>query len=150
MIQRIQSLFLGLAALFLFFTVFTPVAQLIREGQSMDVLLSGLIDEETGLFEQNLWQPTLCFLTAFISIATIFMFKDRNRQMRITRINILFSAVLSITTPLMARLEMLKETDLVIYKFPVVFPAAATILLFLAYRGIKKDDDLVRSADRLR
>jgi membrane-associated HD superfamily phosphohydrolase len=150
MIQRIQSIFLGLAALFLLSTVFLPVAEMIREGQTMGILLSGLMDEETGLFEQNLWQPTLCFMTAFISIATIFMYKDRNRQMRITRLNMILTAFLSISTPVMARMQMLRDTDLIIYKVPVVFPAVAAILLYLAFRGIKKDDDLVKSADRLR
>ncbi|MBX7180538.1 MAG: DUF4293 domain-containing protein [Bacteroidia bacterium] len=150
MIQRIQSIFLGIAALFLLSTVFLPVADMIRDGQTMGIMLSGLVDEETGLFEQNLWQPTLCFLSAFLAIATIFMYTDRDRQMRITKLNLVLAFILSITTPLMARMEILKDTDLVVFKFPVVFPAVAVILLYLALRAIKKDDDLVKSADRLR
>lgn len=150
MIQRIQSIFLGLAALFLLSTVFLPVADLIRDGQTMGIMLSGLVDEETGLFEQNLWQPTLCFLSAFLAIATIFMYTDRDRQMRITKLNLVLAFLLSVSTPLMARMEILRDTDLVVFKFPVVFPLVATILLYLALRGIKKDDDLVKSADRLR
>ena len=150
MIQRIQSIFLGIAALFLLSTVFLPVADMIRDGQTMGIMLSGLVDEETGLFEQNLWQPTLCFLSAFLAIATIFMYTDRDRQMRITKLNLVLALILSITTPLMARMEILKDTDLVVFKFPVVFPAVAVILLYLALRAIKKDDDLVKSADRLR
>ncbi len=34
--------------------------------------------------------------------------------------------------------------------FPMIFPIVNIILLVLAHRGIKKDDDLVKSADRLR
>ena len=150
MIQRIQSIFLGLAALFLLSTVFLPVADMIRDGQTMGIMLSGLVDEETGLFEQNLWQPTLCFLSAFLAIATIFMYTDRDRQMRITKLNLVLALILSISTPLMSRMEILRDTDLVVFKFPVVFPAVAVILLYLALRAIKKDDDLVKSADRLR
>lgn len=36
------------------------------------------------------------------------------------------------------------------YLFGIVIPFVALILNILGYRGIKKDEELVRSADRLR
>ncbi len=36
------------------------------------------------------------------------------------------------------------------YELPVVFPVVNLILLWLALRGVKKDEDLIKSVDRLR
>lgn len=36
------------------------------------------------------------------------------------------------------------------YGIAVIFPVLSIVLVWLAKKGIKKDDDLVRSADRLR
>ncbi len=36
------------------------------------------------------------------------------------------------------------------YKLPCVFPLIGAVLVFLAYRGIKKDEELVKSYDRIR
>jgi hypothetical protein len=36
------------------------------------------------------------------------------------------------------------------YRLPFIFPVISAILTYLAFRSIKKDDDLVKSYDRLR
>jgi len=36
------------------------------------------------------------------------------------------------------------------YLYPLAFPVVAAILTFLAFRGVKKDEELVRSYDRIR
>jgi len=36
------------------------------------------------------------------------------------------------------------------YNFTLVFPLVSAILILMARRGIKKDEDLVRSIDRIR
>ncbi len=150
MIQRIQSIYLFLAAVLLLLTAFLPVAQLLRGGYLHNIYLSGLLDEETGLMEQNLWLPTLAFLSAFTAVATIFLYKDRSRQMRIVRLNIFISTLTAMAVPITVHYIKADELDVLAFKVPVVFPVVSTILMVLAYRGIKKDDNLVRSADRLR
>ena len=47
--------------------------------------------------------------------------------------------------------QLKKELSMMVtYKLPLVFPLISAVLTFLAYRGIKKDDELVKSYDRLR
>ena len=150
MIQRIQSLYLLLAGIILLLCPFLPVADLLRGGHLMAVRLSGLLDEETGLMEQNLWLPTLVFLSGFLSIANIFIFKDRTRQIRIARLNIGVTILAAILTPIITFLQKTEIEDILIFRTPIVFPSIAGVFIFLAYRGIKKDDDLIKSADRLR
>jgi hypothetical protein len=36
------------------------------------------------------------------------------------------------------------------FRMPVVFPVLAIILIYLAFRGIRKDEILIRSLDRIR
>ena len=47
------------------------------------------------------------------------------------------------------RLKALGEVTMS-YGFPIIFPVVNLILLWLAHRGVKKDEDLIRSVDRLR
>ena len=42
------------------------------------------------------------------------------------------------------------ESNVMVLNFRIVIPVVNLILLLLASRGIKKDDDLVKSYDRLR
>lgn len=150
MIQRIQSVYLLIAGLIMLVLPFVSVASLIREGHSMSIFISGLLDEETGMMEKNLWQPTLCFMGSFISLWLIFLYKDRNRQQRIGRINFIINLLLAVTVPLTSYLQKQFSEDIFALNTPVIFPAISAILVFLAIRAIKKDEDLVRSADRIR
>jgi hypothetical protein len=43
-----------------------------------------------------------------------------------------------------------KSEGIPIYKLPFIIPVLNIILSILAYRYIKKDEELVRSADRIR
>jgi len=92
----------------------------------------------------------LLILTVAIGIAcliSIFLFKNRKMQMRITFVALLVS-LLNIflyyneTKKFIAIESSLDLTCVVVFAIPV--------LLFLAFRGIYKDEKLIKSVDRLR
>ena len=91
------------------------------------------------------------FSSVLLSLISIFMFKKRTLQMRfcfwLILINILLIALLFFVYILARDSGYYTFIDFV--KFSS-FSLIATISAFLARRYIKKDEDLVRSADRIR
>jgi len=142
MIQRIQSLFLlGTALSGVLFT-FLPWAVFHLGESKEDVILKGTSELVSSL-------PGLTL--ALFALINIFLFRSRKRQMRVC--NVLFviaigalsSAVLKIT----ATAAELKANDFD-YQFGMVWPVISIIFTYMARHSINKDEQLVRSADRLR
>ena len=84
---------------------------------------------------------------AIISFASIFIFKNRKRQMRNCR-NAQF--LLLLWCGLCAWIAYSENEAGITPQLGLCLPIVSIILLQLAYKGIKHDDDLVRSVDRLR
>ncbi|MFL5752166.1 MAG: DUF4293 domain-containing protein, partial [Bacteroidia bacterium] len=92
----------------------------------------------------------LNILIPVISLITIFQFKNRPRQARMARVLMLLSAFLLTA---MLTMEFFKGEKAIwekTYLWPSFLPIISTISAFLAARFIKKDEELVRSADRIR
>jgi hypothetical protein len=92
----------------------------------------------------------LFMASAVLAFITIFLFKNRKLQFVLNRLNILFHLILlGIFVYRMLNLsggiEKISEKGI-----GVVFPLISIVLLVLANRAIKKDEDLVKSVDRLR
>jgi peptidoglycan/LPS O-acetylase OafA/YrhL len=90
----------------------------------------------------------VCILTPFL---TIFMYKNRPRQMQLSRLSLLLNAALTVAFFLLSENYFAKITSSnVEYGMGIYFPIIAAVFLLLATRAIKKDNILVRSADRIR
>ena len=85
----------------------------------------------------------LTILISLLSLVTIFLFSKRKIQMRLTEVLITLIIIFICVTCYYALSE---------YKYwsRVVIPAIQLLLAILAYFGIKRDDNLVKSYDRLR
>lgn len=89
---------------------------------------------------------------AVFSVYAIFLYKNRPRQMRLTLgmsiLTFLFAVLFGVLGYFYAKqLPVGTEVHLA---FGSAIPLVAIPLLLLAYRAIKKDEELVRSSDRLR
>lgn len=154
MIQRIQTLFLIAAIVFLSFTLFFPYAELVRNSDQMlySLEFNGLIASETQgeLVFNVLPVSILIIVTLALTIVTIFLYKKRMLQIRLC----IFNAILQIGIPgLIFYYVRIAETTLPgesSYNVVFVFPVASAILTFLALRAIARDEALIRSLDRLR
>ncbi len=136
MIQRIQSLWLALAAAATFFSIKLPFYSGIFQNLTTQINLTG---QSTFLL------LIFSVLTGVISILSIFLFKKRKLQLKVG----LAALLVSFITILLYFLEVKKYTSGV-YALSMLVILAVPIFLILALRGIYKDEKLVKSLDRLR
>lgn len=89
----------------------------------------------------------ISIVVAIISFVNIFLFRNRKLQMRICR----NAQLLLMLWGCLCTYIILSDGKSDIHlQFGICLPIVSLILLQLAYKGIKHDDDLVKSADRLR
>ena len=131
MIQRIQSIYLLVAAIAMTLISFKVPVYTLNESMFM-------AQDDTKMF-------ILTIVGAIFSLLGLFMFKNRKFQMKLIRLTILIQMIIGV------RLFMLfNKFEVVINNSLLFLLAFALIALIMAYRGVKKDDDLVRSVDRIR
>jgi hypothetical protein len=143
MIQRIQSVWLLLAAICGFLTTEAAIFKATLQGNGQPY--SMMATDSLLLFAVIMGTACLCLIG-------IFLFKKRPIQFKLSIIGIILS-VLALalqvkmvegyksTTP-----TMIKGT----YQFGGLLPVLMIIFLILAARAIYKDEKLVKSLDRLR
>jgi glucan phosphoethanolaminetransferase (alkaline phosphatase superfamily) len=156
MIQRKQTIFLLLAAIASVLVFFFPLASFIGEKGSFVMFvhqIKSLVPDTHSPYSLNFLLP-LVLGNAFVilfSLLTIFLYKNRKAQMKITKLNILLE-VLFIGLFFLYYVDVLEKASGATAKYGigVFMPMISLILLVFAYRGIVQDERLVRSADRLR
>lgn len=154
MIQRIQTVYLLIAAFLLAFFFFVPFSTFVVEPQMVKYLflVSGLVSE--GMTTESIYSTLplliLTILVFAISMISIFLFKRRMIQIRLCVINtvllvgmqgLLYYYVVAVSKLLPANPH---------YSIIFIFPVISAILNFLALRAIAKDEALIRSLERLR
>ncbi len=141
MIQRIQSVYLFLSAVALFCFGLFPLAEL-HNPQTQDYVSLG------GPSALNTFIPAL--VSSLISISAIFLYRNRKAQMRLCLVLLVLSIVLSGGSAYGIVQQAGALSAEVSWKFGLFFPLLAVAFLLLAWRGVRSDDQLIRSADRLR
>jgi membrane protease YdiL (CAAX protease family) len=137
MIQRIQSIYL-------FFTfIITGILPFLFP---LWVLDSNL---EVYFMTNTVYILLFGFSTA-LSIWSLFYYKKRQNQFVMNRLNIILNLIL-LGLFVYRTLNLSGEIDKVSEKGISMFlPIVAILLLVLANKAIKRDEDLVKSVDRLR
>ena len=131
MIQRIQSIYFLIAAISMSLISFKVTVYTLNETLFM-------AQDDTKMF-------ILTIVGAIFSLLGLFMFKNRKFQMKLIRLTVLIQMIIGI------RIFMLFNKFEVVLNNSFLFLLAFTLIaLIMAYRGVKKDDDLVRSVDRIR
>ena len=131
MIQRIQSIYLLVAAIAMTLISFKVPVYTLNETLFM-------AQDDTKMF-------ILTIVGAIFSLLGLFMFKNRKFQMKLIRLTVLIEIIIGV------RLFMLLNKFEVVLNNTLLFLMAFSLIaLIMAYRGVKKDDDLVRSVDRIR
>lgn len=150
MLQRIQTLFLLLAAAAMLVASATPLAFFMYEGdkvifEAMGIYLNGTINDFTwGLFVVGM-------VSSVLSLITVFLYKQRMLQIRLS----VFNLVLMIGFYLYFGFVIYKMLPVETLEFQkvgvgIIMPLIALILTILAIRNIGADEALVRSLNRLR
>jgi len=103
-----------------------------------------------GLIQSQIPLSVIILLIATISAAAIFFYRNRRLQMKLTIGLILLASALLLYLALFAVLIINRYSVELVPVIRMIIPPLVLILSILAYRGIKNDENLVRSYDRLR
>lgn len=155
MIQRIQSVYLLFTAIISSLFLSGGFLEFIGpDGHLITVKFYGIFqsggDKMMELIHYTLPFAILSLLVPIIALVTIFLFKNRKLQSLLTVI----ITILEILIILFAGYFILNivQNQSVIFKsgIKMLFPFICLLLTIMAYKGIQKDDKLVKSYDRLR
>lgn len=161
MIQRIQTVYLLLTVILCFASLFMPVAKYFVDGQvvaGFGNFLFTAAPHTKGVADDVTWPlGTLLILTMLVNMVAILLFHFRMRQLRLSIFSTLLLVGYVILYAFFAWLFQQKVGAVdglqdVSFHLPMVaiFPVICIILQILAIRGIRRDEALVRSLDRLR
>jgi len=144
MIQRIQSVYLGLIVLLNSVIIaYVPL---------------GYLQKKTALMAFNLFSQKafvlesipLCFIfTTFLALVSVLKFKNRKSQFMLNRIGIIVNLYL-IGVLLFYLLNLSGETTVSEKGIGSFIPVLNVFLFVFANKAIQKDEALVKSMDRLR
>lgn len=136
MIQRIQSVWLLLAAICVGLTVKLPY-------------YSGTNAKGVASYELNATENFLLFsatiITGLLALLTIFFYKQRPLQLRLCVLGIALEALL-----IFLYYRQVSTFTLGTYSLWSILHAVSVILFFLAAKAINKDEKLIKDSDRLR
>ncbi|HRY99856.1 MAG TPA: DUF4293 domain-containing protein [Bacteroidales bacterium] len=158
MIQRIQSIYLLLAAAALALMYFFPLSEHSFRGLVVPftLLSKGGAQELTASMMITVWPLVVGVLVLMIlSLAALFLYSKRSTQMKVVMVSVLLNILLILGSfwmvrRLASRLDPAAVDQVMNYQFGAYLPVLSLLFLILAHRGIKKDEQKVRAADRLR
>ncbi len=157
MLQRIQTIFLALVVILGILASFIPVLSFADADSVyiMNLYKTVSVSETADMLSKNMGVGVLQGVVQLLALVIIFLFKNRSLQMKLAKLNILLIAleiaaiVMYIDTVKSAIGEAANDIEIGI-KFGAIIPILSLILTYLAIHFIKKDEDLIKSADRLR
>lgn len=136
MIQRIQTVYLLLVALG---TGVLPFwVELWTQSDGTSVYAQG-----------EIWISAAFYISALLAVIAIVRFKNRKSQFVLNRFNMLLNLFL-LGFFVIRALNLSGETEVSEKGIGMLIPIFSIVLLVLANRAIKRDEDLVKSVDRLR
>jgi hypothetical protein len=155
MIQRIQSVYMSIVFLLSFLFLkgsFLSFAE--KSGSLIKITFNGII-RDSGLQGpeqlEKTWPLTIfILLIPALSLITIFLFKNRKIQLMLSLSVILIIAGIIGTSFYYAWSVMTNFSAEIVPGIKLILTPVMLICAILAYHSIKKDDNLVKSYDRLR
>jgi hypothetical protein len=155
MIQRIQSLFLLLTTIMSIIFLKGPfLTFIVSSGSAIKITLSGILNYADSANPVRIGDCLAIVILAIIipvlSTTIIFLFRRRDIQLLFAKI------LIFLITAILAALVLCSYSVISKYNaqftgwYKLIIPLFELILVIFAFRGIKRDDDLVKSYERLR
>lgn len=152
MIQRIQTIYLFVAALAGILLFYFPINAYEWEGEKFLLQISAQqkVVEDKILVVQHFILPSfLLGFTTALAVFTIFKFNNRAQQIKLCFLNLVLIAtfigltVYNVFTVIPAGVES-------VLGIGAFLPTIMLITVILARRAIQRDEELIKSADRIR
>lgn len=157
MIQRIQSILLALVVIIGILASFMPILGFVSYDATYIMNLYKTVAENdvTNIIAKNMGVGVLQGVIQLLALVIIFLYKNRQLQMKLAKLNILLialeiAAIVMYSDVVKTVIGPTANDVVVSFKFGAIIPVISLILTYLAIHFIKKDDKLVRAADRLR
>lgn len=157
MIQRIQTVYLLISTGLMSALFFLPLAEYnLSDGSTMNLFYNGLIIVGKGIQMATIPITILLVLNILLNLISIFLYKNRKLQMRICIYNLILMIGLFglLFYYYKFGIEQLKVqiAELVSMRmlWTSILPVISAFFLYLAYKGVLKDELLIKSIDRLR
>ncbi|WP_149275053.1 DUF4293 domain-containing protein [Pareuzebyella sediminis] len=123
------------------------------------ILISGILPfwvnlwsnaEGTEIYAQNeILVSVVFYISAILALVAMLLFKNRKNQFVLNRLNLILNLFL-LGFFVYRSLNLSGETAVSEKGIGMLIPVVSIVFLVLANRAIKKDEDLVKSVDRLR
>lgn len=156
MIQRIQSIYLLVAAIVTIVLLFIPIGTIYTaDAQYSFTCFNVQLPNGTAVLS-TLYIGLILIISAVISIYAIFKYKDRMKQSRIVSLNMLIfligimMMIWLFPDYIFQRKGLMKEDDYFQFNYWIMIFVLPPVAMFLANRAIRNDEKKVRAADRLR
>ena len=158
MLQRIQSVYLAIVAIATGLLFFFPLANFYHELLgNYKFFIYGIkyMDPEPAVVFPSFFTAPLIFLviiSLIFTVAAIFLYKNRLLQIRLCAFNMLANIVLIMVIFFFyaAKIKSMTHIDPEYNYSGMILPLISIVFLILSNRAIRKDEALVKSADRLR
>ncbi|GHV00688.1 membrane protein [Bacteroidia bacterium] len=154
MIQRIQSVYLALAAVMMGLMFVFPLGDFLGGIERFHLTPTGLYSSEGVRVAQTLPMAMLSVVATLLPLVVIFLYRDRRLQMRlcVAEMILLFGEQLMVCLWLWRSLRSMSGFSPCGYHFSVAsaLPIVAFVVVWLAMKSIARDEALVRSVDRIR
>ena len=156
MIQRIQSLFITLVIIIGVVSSFLPVISFSGETGNFIMKHYKTVAASDGhILIKNMGIGVLQGLVLIAAIMMLLLYKNRSTQIKLGKLNLLLialeiAAIVMYSDAAKLAISANPENVAIQFQWGASIPVLSLVLTYLSIRFIKKDDDLVRSADRLR
>ena len=136
MIQRIQTVFLFFAAVFAGVLFFVPIASFNVGNEMVNLSVFGVENHTNALL-----LLVLAILMVIVPFITIFMYKKRELQLKLSSLNVLLNAILCglVFLFFVDKVQTCLSAESVTYVFGTYIPLINIVLSILAMRWIKKE-----------
>ncbi|NJK82581.1 MAG: DUF4293 domain-containing protein [Saprospiraceae bacterium] len=149
MIQRIQTIYLAIAAVAALALTFLPFA-----ATPEPVMGSTLFEDGKYNLYDNIGLLLLFIGAGVLALATIFLFNNRSLQINLTRVAFVANFIGLVLAVLLFLRDGIMKSDSALNNpsdgLGILLPILVGVMLVLALRNITKDEKLVRSTNRLR
>jgi len=149
MIQRIQTIFLLIAAILMAVTVFSPLAVVTNTENNFSYFDSFGMSTAGEMVSPTWGVLFFVVLGAVLPLINIFLYKKRKMQMKICTVTII--VIIAFYLTFFVYLNSITGLDaLQRVQYGIILPAVALVFVLLALSGIKKDEKLIQSLNRIR
>lgn len=152
MLQRVQTIYLLLAFALCIGCLCMPVAHFLEPEsvEQVDMYNLWLVSDGNHLFSFCPVMMVILVIASGVVFVDIWLYRRRALQMRLATFSMILLVAWYIAYGVISYVLSTEMPAIWRPHWTAALPAVAFILLYLAFRGILKDEMLVRSLDRLR